>query len=119
MIYFLSVLFTLTFVLYTRWQFSDDRGLSSGKWHPYGMIMRMLVIISPFVCGLYPNDWKDYLVAGALNIVLWELAINKIALQMKWFYVGTTSSLDIKLGKAKWFIYFGFLLLALIIRLFF
>lgn len=116
MIYILSILFTLTFVLYTRWQFSDDRGLSSGKWHPYGMMMRALAILTPFLCTLYTNEWKDYLVAGALNIVLWEIAINKIALGMGWFHVGTTSSLDIKLGKAKWFIYFGFLLLTLLIR---
>lgn len=117
MIYLLSILFTLTFVLYTKWQFSDDRGLSSGKWHPYGMLMRALAILTPFLCTLYPNVWKDYLLAGALNIVLWELLINKIALNTKWFHIGTTSALDVKFGRAKWYIYFTFLLLTIIIRL--
>jgi len=117
MIYILSILFTLLFVLYSKWQFSDDRGLSSGKWHPYGMLMRALAILTPFLCSIYPNIWKDYLVAGALNIVLWELLINKIALETKWFHVGTTSVLDVKFGKGKWYIYFGFLLLTIIIRL--
>jgi hypothetical protein len=117
MIYLLSILFTLTFVLYTRWQFSDDRGLSSGKWHPYGMLMRALAIVTPFLCTLHPNNWKDYLLAGGINIVLWEILINKIALNTKWSHVGTTSALDVKFGKAKWYIYFGFLLLTIIIRL--
>ena len=119
MIYILSILFTLTFVLYSKWQFSDDWGLSSGKWHPYGMIMRILAIVSPFICQIYPGTWPDYLLSGALNILLWEIGINIISLKKPWNYVGSTSKLDIELGYKKWFVYFGFLVIGIIARIFF
>ena len=117
MIYLLSILFTLTFVFYSKWQFSDDRGLSSGKWHSYGMIMRILSVVSPFLCQLYPEYWADYLLSGALNIVLWEVGINVIALNKAWYHIGTTSDFDIKLGYKKWLFYFGFLVAAIIVRI--
>ena len=117
MIYILSILFTLMFVLYSKWQFSDDWGLSSGKWHPYGMIMRVLAVITPFLCQLYPGTWSDYLLSGAINVVLWELGINVIALNKPLFYIGSTAEMDIKLGYKKWLLYFGFLLVAIVVRI--
>jgi len=117
MIYILSILFTLAFVLYSKWQFSDDRGLSSGKWHPYGMIMRALAIVSPFLCQMFPGSWQDYLLSGAINIIVWEILINIIALGKKWWYVGVTSMIDLKLRKIKWKVYFAFLIVSLIVKL--
>lgn len=113
MIYPLSILFTLIFVLYSKWQFSEVRGESEGKWHPYGMIMRWMLFLTPFVMQYFPNNWKDYLLAGAINIILWEFGINKLALNKHLLYKG---KIDEKLGKKKWWIYFGFLLLTLIIK---
>jgi hypothetical protein len=118
MIYILSILFTVFFVLYTKWQFSDDKGLTSGKWHPFGMIMRALAIVSPFLCQLFPGTWQDYLLAGTINIVLWEILINIIALGKKWWYIGITSKFDIKLSKTKWFIYFSLLLATILVKIF-
>jgi hypothetical protein len=117
MIYFLTILFTLSFVLYSKWQFIDDRGGPSGKWHPYGMIMRALAVITPYLAANYGStDWKNYLLIGSINIVLWEIAINVIALGQKWWHVGTTAKFDIKLKSWKWVVYFGLLITALIIR---
>lgn len=118
MIYVLSTLFTLAFVFYSKWQFSDDRGESQGKWHSSGMIMRMLAVASPFLCQLYPSEWQDYLLVGAINILLWELLINKIALNQKWLHVGTTAKTDIFLGKKKWLVYAVILLVTIVIKLF-
>jgi len=40
-------------------------------------------------------------------------------LKKTWDYVGSTSKLDIGLGYKKWFVYFGFLVIGIIVRIFF
>lgn len=117
MIYLTSIAFTILFVYYSKWQFSEVRGESAGKWHPYGMLMRMLFFVGVFACHFFPMSWSDYLLAGAINIFLWEILINKIALGMDLFYVGHTSKMDIALQKKKWFIYGGFCVISLIIKI--
>jgi hypothetical protein len=118
MIYLLSVLFTTAFILYSKWQFIDDRGGVSGKWHPYGWIMRTLAVFTPYLMQEYgTGTWKDYLLAGAINIAWWEIGINIIALGQKWWHIGTTAKFDIKLKSWKWFFIFAFLITSLIIKL--
>ena len=114
MIYILSIAFTVAFVYYSKWQFINGR---AGKWHNYGMTMRVLAIFTPFIQQLVPSPWQDYLLAGTINILLWELLINKIALGVDWLHIGTTSELDIKLGKKKWLIYTAPIIIALIIKI--
>jgi hypothetical protein len=117
MIYILSILFTVFFVLYSEWQFSDDREVTSNKWYPYGMVMRDLAIMSPFLCQLFPGSWQDYLLSGAINILVWEILIYIIALDDKLWYVGIASKIDLELQKTKWKVYFAFLIVSLIIKL--
>ncbi len=88
----------------------------SGKWHVYGFVMRALAVITPFMVQQFPADWQDYLLAGCINILLWELLINKIALNVGWFHVGTTSKLDVTFGRLKWLIYTIPLIIALILK---
>lgn len=114
MIYLLSILFTIAFVYYSKWQFVNGR---SGKWHTYGFLMRALAIVTPFVIQHFPSSWQDYLFAGTINILLWELLINKIALGVDWFHVGTTSTLDKTFGKSKWIIYTIPAIVALVIKI--
>jgi hypothetical protein len=54
-----------------------------------------------------------------LNILLWEIGINIISLKKPWNYIGSTSKLDIELGYKKWLLYFGFLVIGIIARIFF
>ncbi len=108
-IYFLSIVFTLLFVIYQKWQFSDDRGKTQGKWHTYGMFLRLWFFIALFVTKYYPSEMEDFVLAGAINIVLWEVGVNIFSLNEKWNHVGTTSVIDVKLGKKKWWIFFGML----------
>lgn len=112
MIYILSILFTITFVIYQKWQFSDDNNKSKGKWHLWGALLRLQYFI-PF---LFPYDIKDVILAGSINIILFDLLLNKIALNKQLLYIGFTSYINNKLGKYKWFVYFGQLVLALIIK---
>ena len=81
------------------------------------MVMRALVVVASFLPSFFPSTWQDFLLAGALNIVFWEIGINVIALKQHWLYIGTTSKLDIKFGKGKWVIYFGFLLGAILVKI--
>lgn len=110
----LSVLFTLSFVFYSKWQFIDGR---RGRWHFWGAIMRALPLIIAFLVQYLNVTWKDFLLAGSINIILWELLINKIALKTNWLHIGTTSYLDLKLGKWKWLIYSIPLITSIIIKL--
>lgn len=118
MIYLLSIIFTLLFIVYSKYQFEEVQGTSQGKWHTHGMLMRISAIVTPFIMQYIPATWQDYLLAGAINIILWEFGINKIALKQKLLYIGSSSMLDIQLGKRKWWIYFGFFGICLLIRLF-
>lgn len=112
-VYPLSFLFTTLFVLYQKWQFSDDRGLTQGKWHLYGALMRLVTF-----CGFFINpSLEDILLAGTINILLFELLINKVALNKNWLFVGSTAVFDLKLGKYKWLIMLSFLLISLYIKI--
>ncbi len=106
MIYFLSISFTVWFALYTKYQISDDRGYTQGKWHPYGLLIRWTFFAALYLIGRYPSPLEDYILAGTINILLWEISVNILALQQKWHHVGTTSNLDKWLGKKKWLVYF-------------
>ena len=107
-------MFTLSFVYYSKWQFANGK---AGKWHTYGFVMRALAVATPFIVQYYPASWQDYLLAGTINILLWELLINKIALGVHWFHIGTTSTLDKTLGKSKWIIYTIPAIIALVIKI--
>ena len=107
----------MCFVLYSKWQFSDDRGLSQGKWHPFGLCMRVTFFAALFTTQHYPSRIDDYILAGVINIILFEIGINIIALKHSWKHVGTTSRFDRRLGKAKWWIYFGLLAGAIIFKI--
>lgn len=117
MIYILSIIFTILFVEYSKYQFIDDRGGPSGKWHGFGMTIRCAAFIMPFIMQSFPTHWTDYLLAGTINIFLWEILINKIALGVDWFYVGVTSKLDKQLGKNKWYIYGSLVIISIIVKI--
>ncbi len=110
MIYLLSILFTIFFVYYSKYQFINGR---AGEWHIFGMLMRMTVFI-PFF--LPKQQLTDIFLAGVINIILFDIGINLIALKQKWNYTGTTSKFD-KLGKTKFVIYTIMLLVAIILKL--
>lgn len=117
MIYITSILFTLAFVFYSKYQFADDKvAINSGKWHPFGMFMRGLFFVAIYINTLLPVVWEDFLLASSINILLFEMGINLIALNQKLFYRGYTSKLDQKLGQTKWILMFAFLLITIIIK---
>lgn len=115
MIYILSILFTFAFVYYTKWQFKSSR---TGKWHNYGLAMRILAISSPFISQYFHCSWEDLVLAAVINMILWDVLINIIALKTRWDYVGSTSRLDITIGKRKWKLYFLFLITTILIKIF-
>lgn len=117
MIYPVSILATFFFVVYSKWQFSDDRGETSGKWHGWGLAMRASIFIGCFTMQKFPSSFEDYLLAGAICCVLWEIGINVIALAQKPLYIGGTSKMDIKFRKYHWLIYFGFLAISILIKI--
>lgn len=118
MIYILSIICTLLWVVYQKWQFIDDKGGVSGKWHLWGALLRASLFLFGYLLQKYPSTWKDYLLSGAICIVLFEVGINIIALNQKWNYVGFTSEFDKKLSIYKWVIMGVFLVTALIIKIF-
>lgn len=119
MIYAVSIISTLIFVFYSKWQFSDDKGENSGRWHPFGMAMRLATFIGGYLLQHYSiSTWQDYLLSGSICMVVWEIGINLIALAQKWNYIGGTAKTDIKFRKYHWLIYFGFLGIAILIRIF-
>lgn len=118
LIYPLSILFTLTFAIYSKWQFSDDRGESQGKWHGWGMIMRILVPLMCVSCSLWPAKWQDILLALSINCFVWDIGINLIALHVRALYTGSTDKFDIKLSGKKWLLYLILLVGSLTIKIF-
>lgn len=117
MIYLLSILFTLCFVFYSKYQFQDLKNTRNTKWKTWGVLMRTLFFISTFLLQLFPNSWQDYLLAGSINILLFEIGINVIALNAPVFWKGYSGKLDIYLGNKKWFLIFALILTSLIIKI--
>tara|TARA_R110000868_G_C10725915_1_gene751170 strand:+ start:248 stop:610 length:363 start_codon:yes stop_codon:yes gene_type:complete len=89
----LLVLFTLFFVYYSKYQFVNNK-----KWHKYGFLMRITV----FLLGIMQLPWNQVAFVGVLLVILWEIGINKIALNKPWDYIGSTAWTDIQYGKYKW-----------------
>jgi hypothetical protein len=129
MTYILYTLFTILFVYYQKYQFLERNAALEGrvpkmaeaskKWHTYGMILRVLVLVilaTHLIPQITPSIY-DIVLAGAINVLVFEFGINKIALGKDWFYVGTTAETDKKLGKKKWIIMFGILFLTLIAKI--
>ena len=71
--------------------------------------MRVIFFAALFTTQYYPSRIDDYVLAGVINILLFEIGINIIALKHSWKHVGTESEMDKRLGRIKWWIYFGLL----------
>lgn len=121
MIYLIPIIFTVAFAFYTKYQLVDvkmEKG-SLRRWHPFGFVMRAAVFVLPLYYAwteTHPTI-LDVLLSASINIVLFEVLINVIALHKSVFYVGGTAGLDKAFGKAKWFVYFGLLLISAIARM--
>lgn len=121
MIYLVTILFTLAFVFYSKYQFDDEKAgweKSKGLWHPYGFIMRVLLFAALLVFRYFPFDWWDFGICAVLSIVIWDIGINVFALKVKWNYDGTTSETDKILKDKKWYIYIVFLIGSLVGKIF-
>ena len=114
LIYPISIALTLAWVYYSKWQFSDDRGDSQGKWHPWGAMARAL----PFGMAWLHCVWQDVVLSGVICIILFEIGVNVIALFRQWSWRGETSKMDIKFGKYKWVIMAVMLAAAICIKIF-
>jgi hypothetical protein len=74
------------------------------QWKIYGVGMRVLFFIGCFLSQFITSDWQDYLLAGCLNIFLFEIGINVIALNSYIFWKGASGVIDNKIGQWKWLI---------------
>lgn len=108
MIYLVTLLFTISFIVYSKFQFDDEKAgwaYSKGRWHPFGLIMRVLFFAALLVFKYFPFDWWDLAIAGIINIILWDIGINVYALKTRWNYDGNSSQYDKTFGNKKWYIY--------------
>lgn len=120
----LYTLFTITFVYYQKYQFMEVRGQNpqeaSRMWHRLGMFMRFIVLAA-FLIPLWPAlapTIQDIILAGAINIFVWDMGINKIALNVSIWHLGTTAVKDKLIGKHQWKIYTVILAIAILIKIF-
>lgn len=114
MIYLLSIPFIVFYVLYQKFQLKDLASKRNLIWKHYGVIIRIWFFISAYIFEYPKGQWQDYLIAGVLNEIIFELLINKIALKQSFWFVGSSSAWDNILGKRKWLL----MGLALIITIF-
>lgn len=119
--YLYNFAFTIAFVLYTKYQFEDEKAgwaHSKGAWHKYGLSMRVIAYVGPFVgfMAIPHTSWKDWLLCAAILWPAWDLFINKIALKTSWFYNGSTSTMDKTIAGIKWIAYAGILIGAVVIK---
>jgi hypothetical protein len=122
LIYAITISFTVWFVLYSKYQFEEREKKSFGKWHLWGWMMRVIFFLPFIILSFFPGinitaHKSDVILAGAINILLWEVLINLVALHATFFHVGTVAKTDIKLGQIKWALCFLFLILAIIYKI--
>lgn len=122
MIYLITILFTICFVIYTKYQFDDEKAgwiKSKGQWHIWGFFMRLLFFAGLLVFKYFPFDWWDLLIAGVINIIIWDIGINVFALNVRWYYVGETSKIDKMIERLKFYVYGIALFISVIGKIFF
>jgi hypothetical protein len=118
LIYLTSILFTVAFVMYTKYQFEDMKATwatAKRKWHPWGAFMRVMFFVGVITEHFFTSAWKDLFLAGVICVILWDILVNVVDLGVTWNYNGTTAKTD-KIGKIKWFVYAGLLLTAIILK---
>lgn len=114
MIYLLSILFTILFLLYQRYQFRDMKYNRNTTWKTYGWFMKALVIVACYVMQYFTCTWQDCLLTGVISWILFELGYNKIVLKgANLFYVGQSSVQDNTLKKWKWVVMAASLILSI------
>lgn len=118
MIYIVSIIFTVVFVIYQKWQFIDDCGGVSGKWHKWGALLRVILFGGGYLLQKFPSTWQDYIFAASINILMWEILINIVALKQHWWYNGSTASFDKILGQYKWIIMVLLIVICSLIKIF-
>ena len=121
LLYAYNITYTVLFALYTKYQFKDEKlgwERSTGEWHKYGLAMRVMNYIGPFVgfLSIPVTTWKDWLLCGVMILPLWDMLVNVLALQTSLFYNGSTSTLDKKFKGIKWIGYAILLIGAVIIK---
>lgn len=116
-----SILFTLCFALYFKWQNKDEYdgtfayNKNDKKWHFYGACMRALYYIPALYYCFFPSPTlKEVILALAINLPLYDIAINIFALNQPIFYPGSSSDYDKKLGMTKWVLYLLFLVASIV-----
>ena len=112
---YLTILLTVFMVISQKYQILDLKGKRNTKWKGWNNCTRIGIFVICYLCQLFPSGIKDYILAGAINIFLFEVLINVIALQMPLFYVGKSSGFD-KLGNKKWYIMLAVLAVAIFVK---
>ena len=118
MIYLLSFSFAACMVMYSKYQFEEQQGKSVGKWHGWGMVMRLLIFVIMAYCCHFTPTFKDVLLSATLSWLLWDIGINTIALRMPLFYSSNAHrwSIDRALRKVKWYLYLAAIIGAVLFR---
>lgn len=113
MIYLLSILFTLAFIMYQKHQFNDLVKVRDLRWKTWANVIRGIF----FFQFLLPvqADWKDVFLSISVCALLFEFGYNKIVLKVDLFYNGKTSYFD-SLGKLKWIIIFVSLFISSLLK---
>ena len=121
LIYLLITSFTFCFVMYTKYQFEDMKDTwqtAKRKWHPWGAGMRVIIVLIAVFQSVYSVPLIDIGLAAMVNVILWDVLVNIIALKVKWNYVGFTAQTDRWTGKKRWVLYAVSLLLFIILKFF-
>lgn len=122
MIYVLTILFTLALVMYQRdqqqdllsWERKHERNTG---WKSWANVMKVIAFVMYELGKHFPATWQDYLLAGSICILLFELATNKIGLNRELFFIGASSKTE-KLKKWKWYLSFALLIISITIKIF-
>ena len=71
--------------------------------------MRICLVTAFFI----NPSWKDVFLATTISILIYDIGLNVIALNQKWNYIGTTSWIDRKLGKKRYYLYILLLVISI------
>ena len=111
--YIVGILFTVARVLYFKYQRRDELATTEegkGKWHTWGWVMAVCLIIGLVIHA----PWKHAVLLGAIQTPLFDMLINKWAMNLSLWYVGKTAKTDKVLGQKKWWIWLGVFIFALL-----
>lgn len=88
-------------------------------WHLWGGVQRRSVDALLMAAAILGSAWQDVLLSTMIQLPLYDISINLLALGKPALYPGSSTEYDKRLGMLKWPMYLVFIAGAVAVKVFY